>query len=350
MVGKFTQFFLILLGIFAVLLIFSRITNSFEAIAGASLFFLAIACFFFVLSITIWVFSWAFLLKTRSKLPFWDAVLAGFSSVYGSIDPFQFGADALRALFVKNWLNSSYSDSLAASMITKGLKFLLMALLAGIAMVFFVFTQNNALFAVSFFSGFVVIALAALLFLLPMDKKIGFKIADFFRHLSKFWKKFFLAENFFRAYSGYLQGTSKRAIAIVFAAVTLSLFFEFVSLFFSFEAVGIPIPFLLMAVLFVIIIVLSRVPVLPYGIGLVEAVGFSFVSLNAPALPEEKIAAALALYAIARIFVPTILSFAVYLACAKKFSTAKNFKNSSPENVSRENKGKKPEQAVQKNN
>ncbi|MDD5148099.1 MAG: lysylphosphatidylglycerol synthase transmembrane domain-containing protein [Candidatus ainarchaeum sp.] len=347
MVGKVTQFFLILVGIIAVLGIFSTLTNSFGTITSANMFFLAIACFFFILSILAWVFSWAFLLKKSSNLPFKGAVFAGFSSVYASIDPFQFGADAMRALLIKNWFNAPYSDSLAASMITKGLKFLLMALFAGIILLFFVFTQPDAWFTIAFFSGFVVILAATLLFLLPMHKKVGFRIAGFFRHISKFWKKFLLAEKFFRSYSEYLCATSKKAIIAVFIIVSFSLFFEFLSLLFSFEAVGASVPIELMAVLFIIAIVLDRAPFVPRGIGLVESIGFSFVLINVPSIPEQKIAGALVLFAIARIVVPTILSFAFYIFCANRQPKKEG---KSPESLPGKNKNKKPEKAVEKNN
>jgi uncharacterized protein (TIRG00374 family) len=350
MIGKYTQFFLILAGIFAVLGIFSILTDSFNAIASANHFFLILACVFFIVSILIWVFSWAFLLKKCANLPFKGVVLAGCCSVYGSLTPFQFGADALRALLLKNWFKASYSDSLAASMITKGLKFLLISILAFISMFLLFFSQANVFFKTAFFSGFIVIVLAAALFLLPMNKKIGLKIAGLFKWLGKFWKKFLAGEKFFETYSQYLGATSKKTLLVVFLLVGISLFFEFCSLLFCFSAAGAALPIEIGATLFVIAVVLDRAPFLPRGIGLVESIGFFFVSINLPEIASQKIAAALILYAIARIVVPTILSFLLYIACTKKFSTVKNCKNSLPDNVSREKKSKKPEQAVNKNN
>lgn len=350
MIGKYTQFFIILAGIFAVLGVFSSLTGSFNAIESANLFFLIAACIFFIVSILVWVFSWAFLLKKRANLPFKGVVFAGCCSVYGSLTPFQFGADALRALLLKDWFGASYSDSLAASMITKGLKFLLISVLASVSMLLLFFSEASVFFKTAFFSGFIVIALAAALFLLPMNKKIGLKIAGIFSWLGKSWKKFLAGKKFFEAYSAYLEGTSRKTLFAVFLVVGISLFLEFCSLFFSFQAAGAALPVGIMATLFVIAVVLDRAPFLPRGIGLVESIGFFFVSINLPAIAPEKIAAALFLFAIARIVVPTILSFLLYIACAKKFSAVKNCKNSSPDNVSRENKGKKPEQAVQKNN
>ena len=306
------QVFLFLIVIIAVFALFATLTDSFEAILRANAFFLAVACLFFVFSVLLWIFSWAFLLKKHANLPFGKVLVLGFASVFASLTPLQLGTDALRALLLKEHCNASFSDSIAASMAAKGLKFLVIAAFAACIVLFFFFLESGIIFRTALLSGFAVILLAAALFLLPLNKKIGLKIARFFRRLAGFWKKFFLLEIFFLNYSDYLARVKKKTMLIVFLLVSASFFFEFLSLMFSFEAVNAAIPFGSLIILFALVSILEHAPFSPRGIGLVEAIGFFFVSADAPGIPAEKIASALIIFGIARIVVPAVLSLALY--------------------------------------
>src|SRR3989344_5498788 len=184
-----------LLVVTAVLLIFARLTDSFGTIMASNAFFLALACLFYVFSVVLWLFSWAVLIiKKQPKLQFFGVFLAGCASVYAALDPLQLGSDAMRVILLKDRFGHPYSDTLAASMITKGFKFLFIAALASVSIAFFFLLQADFIFRLALLSGFGIIVLAALLFLLPVNKKIGLKIAGIFRRLGRAWKKFFIAE------------------------------------------------------------------------------------------------------------------------------------------------------------
>ena len=90
--------------------------------------------------------------------------------------------------------------------------------------------------------------------------------------------------------------------------------FEFVALYFTFLSLGFFIAMFPLVVLFVIIAILERTPVLPRGVGLVEAAGFIFLSLpefSMLSLTTAQIAAILVLFDIVRLLVPTIVSLIV---------------------------------------
>lgn len=341
MSSKLKSAFLFLILVFAVLALFAILTNSIGAILAANPIFLAVACLFFIVSILLWLFAWASTIKKRSSVGLRPLFLVGFSSVYASLTPLQLGTDALRALMLKKLFRMPYSESLAASMVVKGIKFFLIAILASIVMALFFFSQTGLLMRLALLSGFCIIALAAALFLLPMHKKIGLKIAGFFAFLSRFWKRFSLAQKYFVNYAGYLETTSKKTLGIVLVFAAASLLFEFLALFFSFGAAYAAIPISSLLILFVLINILERAPFLPRGIGLVEAAGFVFLSSYSVGIGIEKIATAIILFDIARLVVPTIASIIIHGTVFQKFS--KNHVSNALEN-------KVPEQAVQENN
>jgi len=248
----------------------------------------------------------------------------------------QLGTEALRALLLKRLAGISYSESIAASMIVKGLKFAIIGILAAIVLVFFFFSEQGLFLRIALISGFCIILLAACLFLLPMNKKIGLKISGFFGKLSRFHKKFLLAQKYFEGYANYLEETQKKLILLTGLFCFVSLLFEFLALLFSFASAGAFIAIESMLVLFVIINILERTPFLPRGIGLVEAVSLVFVS-SASAISMEKTAAAIIIFDIARLVVPTVLSIIIHATVFRKYSENQ---------FSRTLKNKKPEQTV----
>lgn len=316
MLSKLRQGFLVLLILLVILAVFAILTNSMGTILSSNPVFLALACIFFIVSIIIWLFSWVILLKKRSGFAFKPLFIIGASSVFAALTPLQLGADAMRSLMLKNSFKMPFSESLAASMIVKGLKFLATAILASTIILFFFFSEAEFFLKLALLSGFCVIVFAAALFLLPINKKIGIKIAGMFKRLSLHIKKFSLLEKYFLNYSTYLEATSKKMLFMIFLLACLSLLFEFFALFFSFAAVHALIPIASMSVLFIIIIVLERTPWLPRGIGLVEAAGFLFLSVQG-SISNEQIAAAIIAFDIARLAVPSVLSIIIYAAFSK---------------------------------
>ncbi|MBI4053518.1 MAG: flippase-like domain-containing protein [Candidatus Diapherotrites archaeon] len=314
MKSGFGKAVLVVLVFFALLGVLSTLTNAFGELQATNPLFFAAAAVFFLASVVIWVFSWAILVKNGSKTPFRKAFFLGCASVYGSVSPVQVGSDYLRSVQLKRHFGVPFRDSLAASMLVKGMKFFAIFVLS--LLVSFSLLFNSSLPPFVFFallSGFFMVAAASALFLLPLNERFGRAIAAFFRHASKRFSLLSRAADFFSNYSAYLKRISLRLFVWVFLLSALSLFFEFLALLYSFFAVGVSIPLASAIALFVIASILERAPFLPRGIGLVEAAGFAYLSVPAfsnAMLSFAEIGAIMVVFGVVRIVIPTLLSLA----------------------------------------
>jgi uncharacterized protein (TIRG00374 family) len=306
---------ILLLAFFAVIAIMAILTDSFDSLQKADLSLFSTAALFFIASIVVWLFSWSALMKSRTTT-LWQTTAIGFGCVFASLTPVQVGADALRSIKLKEHGKVSYSESISASMIVKGLKFLFIALTASIS--FITLFLNPALepwVKAALLSGFSVVALATLLFLLPLNQRFGLAIASAFRQISRLIKQTKRLDSYFQGYSAYLQTVSRPKLLFVLLLALLSLFLEFLALFFSFLAAGAAISIVSALALFSILAILERTPFLPRGIGVVEAVGFIFLSTEAftsVQLAPSQIGAVIILFDVARLVIPTIASLVVY--------------------------------------
>jgi len=311
------------------LAVFAVLTGAMSSLKRASAFFLTLSVLFFLLSVLVWLFSWSLLLVKHSKERSFAGVFCwGFASVFGSLTPIQLGSDALRSIFLREHLGIGFSESFSASMIVKGLKFSVLAL-ASTFIISWALIEGwaDAMLFVPLFSGLLVVVLAALLFLLPLKKSIGYKISRFFARLSA--RVLFLKplEGYFVKYSDYLSRVRSGMLVVVFAMAALSWFFEFFSLFFAFLSLGIKMPFLSILVLFVLIAVLERTPLLPRGVLLVETVGFAFLSfplITSASLSVPQIASVLVLFDLSRLVMPAVLSAVFYAFYSKGKGTGAN--------------------------
>jgi uncharacterized protein (TIRG00374 family) len=301
--------------IFAALAILAIIADSLQAISRASVPFLLLAALFFIISIVFWVIPWAYLVKKDKNSSVWKGLIIGFSCVYGALTPIQVGAEALRAIKAKEIFKITYSESISASMLVKGIKFFFTAIIASIVLVGIILgTQLPLIIFLGLLSGFIVIVLATALFLLPLNKKIGFCIAHIFHLLSKSIRGFVVLEKYFKKYSVYLTTVPPKKFLVVLVFAALSLIFEFIALSLCFTALNVIIGLFPLVVLFIIIAILERTPVLPRGVGLVEIAGFIFLSLpefSSVALTTGEIAAILILFDVVRLLIPTIASLIV---------------------------------------
>ncbi len=305
-----------LVAVFAVLLVMTIATDAHNAIVTANPLFLSFSVVFFSLSITVWILSWALLIK-KPGLSLSKKFIVGWSSVYGALTPIQIGAEALRSLHLKDLFKVPFTESVSASMLIKGIKFLVLTILAAILLYALLISANHDILSlVGLGSGFIVMVVAVLLFLLPLNQSFGFAISRLFEQLSRkfsFLKPF---EEYFKKYSGFLQATSKKMFLFTFVLAIASLFLELVSLQFAFFSMNVVIPFANVVILFVLVSVLERTPVLPRGIGLVELASFTYLSLQASAsfpLTSGEIASVIIIFDIARLVFPTLLSILVYL-------------------------------------
>lgn len=320
--NKYVKSALVLLFVFsALLVVFALLTNSFSSLREANLIFFSVSAGLFIASIFIWLFGWAILIENR-KTGFVRSVLIGFSCVFAALTPVQIGAEALRAIKLKELALVPYSESIAASMIMKGLKFLLISLLAGFGFFSYFFSPSISLWVkAAMLSGFAVVLVATLLFLLPLNMAAGQKIANIFRRLSKLLKQLERIAGYFEKYSLRLQQTGRKTILLVSALAALSLAFEFSAFLFAFLSAGVIIPIFSAIVLFSIISVLERTPFLPRGIGAVEIAGFIFLSSPSLAmqnLSATQIGAVLILFDIVRLVVPTIAGLLAYALVSGK--------------------------------
>lgn len=307
---KYSIVFLVL--VFAGYGVITGLTGALPVILSANPYFFAMAVLFFLLSIVLWIIPWALLLKNNKKVTFWNSIIVGFSCVYGALTPVQVGSEALRSIKAKEHFGVSYSQSISAAMVVKGLKFFMLTVLSSLVVwVVLLETQLSIVALFGLLSGFSVIILASALFLLPLNKKIGLMISAIFGELGKIWRGFLVLKKYFYEYSNYLQVVQKKNFLKVLVLSGASLLFEFFALYYCFFALSVPIELFPLAFLFIIISILERTPVLPRGVGLVEAAGFIFLAMpefSQISLNLSQIAAILILFGVVRLFIPTILS------------------------------------------
>lgn len=320
---KYLKYSIILLVlVFAGYGVITGLTGALPVILSANPYFFAISVLFFLFSIVLWIIPWALLLKNNKKVTIIKSIIIGFSCVYGALTPVQVGSEALRSIKAKEYFGVTYSQSISAAMVVKGLKFFMLAVLS--SMVIWVVLLKTQLSLVALFgllSGFSVIILASALFLLPLNKKIGLMISAIFGELGKIWKGFFILKKYFYEYSHYLQLVPKKNFLKVLILSGASLLFEFLALYYCFLALSVSIEVFSLSFLFIIISILERTPLIPRGVGLVEAAGFIFLSIpefSKISLSVSQIAAILVLFGVVRLFIPTILSLLMTLIKVKK--------------------------------
>ncbi len=277
------------------------------------LFFLS--AFFFLISVFVWLISWAFLIRKKSSVSYSNLFIVGFSSLYGALTPVQLGAEALRSMKLKSFFKVPYDESISSSMIAKGTKFIILAIFFVFILIFFI--SKAELDSTTFFallSGFFVITIAILFFVLPLNNKCGSIIISFLNFFSKDISLFASIEKFFTAYSCNLKNLTLKSFFLVLLISLISYCFEFLAFQFSFFSVKISLDFVPLIVLFIIISVLERTPFLPRGIGLVEFAGLTFLSIpwfvnETLSLPE--IGAVLIIFDFVRLVIPTVFSLLI---------------------------------------
>lgn len=312
-----------IIAVFALFCIVGGATNAGAVLPQISPVFFIVGAVFFIASVFIWLISWGYLIKKRYPIPYPELLKIGFAALYGALTPIQLGAEALRSVRLKDRFGVSYTDSISASMVCKGMKFLIITITALLALFAFIFVVKlEGILLLSFFSGLVVVVLAVLLFLLPLHGFFGEKIASFFFLIGKKFKLSNKLAEFFKNYSSYIRKLTKKSIAIVFVLCLVSFLFEFLALQFSFFSLGISLNLAPLFVLMVLVSVLERTPFLPRGIGVVELVGYYFLAmpqlLVGEVLSTPQIGAVLIVYDVIRLIIPTIVSFFFNFALLKK--------------------------------
>ena len=309
----FRNSIIFLIVLFALLALISMLTDAWQALLTANLIFLLLAAVFFMVSVLLWIISWAYLVKKRSDLSYSNLLKVGIVALYGALTPVQLGAEALRAIKLKQLFSIPYSVSVSSAMVSKGAKFLIIAIAAA-ASIFFIAAsrQIDAVFLFYLASGLAVVLLAAAFFLLPLNTRCGNAIAVFFKKISKRVKHLSKIADYFEKYPSYLKETKKAGFVFVFLLAAASWIFEFFALYFSFLSFDLFLPLTSVLFLTVIVSILERTPFLPRGIGAVELLAYNYLAfpqfLNGIVLSAPQIAAVLVVYAVVRIVIPTIIS------------------------------------------
>ncbi len=300
-------------------------TGALTVLGGANPYLLLSGCLFFIGSIAIWVISWAYLIRKRHNIPYSKLTEIGFSSVYGALTPVQLGAEALRSILLKNRYSVPYTDSISASMVVKGAKFLVILIAALIVFSLFLYAMPMPLpLLAAFSSGLIVIALAALIFLAPFNKKFAEKTTSLLEKLSNRLTFFSPLHRLISRYVSYLTETKSSFFFILVLSI-ISWALEVAALQFSFLALGINLYLQPLLILAVLVSILERTPFLPRGIGAVEFAGayilFYIPNMASQPLSLGEIAAVLILFGVVRLVVPTILSI-IFASLSLKFPEA----------------------------
>jgi len=334
---QFLRALLSLVLVAALLFLVAWLTEAHSELGKVDFFLLASAATFFLLSVFVWIVSWAFLIRKRHGIPYPKMLAIGFSSVYGSITPVQIGAEALRSIRLKRLFGVSLTESVSSAMAVKGLKFASLSLSASVLIALFLLGREiDAILLVPLLSGFFVVLIAAFLFLLPINKRFGEKISSFFLSFRAI-PGFSLLGKYFSSYSDYLAEISKNAFLWIFFLSFSSWVLEFLAFYFVFLSLNLFLPLASLAVLFVLLAVVERTPFLPRGILLFEIAGFAFLSMShlvQTELSVGEIGSVIVLLDFVRLVVPVFLSVLFY-AVFKARGIKNSRKSSSLQQVSR---------------
>ncbi len=281
-----------------------------------------IASIFYILSVLTWLISWAYLIKKSDSVSYRALLGLGFASLYGALSPAQLGAEALRSLRLKEFYGVRYADSVSASLVAKGSKFLILALVALLSLLYFLNTKTDPVFFFGFLSGLIVVVLIAILFLLPLQPRAALGFQRSLEKLSSPLPLLAPVAKFFVHYSERLHRMRSEEFFLVLFLSALSWAFEFFALQYTFFSLGIVLSFHSLLVLMTMISVLERTPLLPRGIGLVEVVAWHFLAfpelIAGITLTAAQIVAVLALYDFVRLVIPTLLSVAWWLCVQRR--------------------------------
>ncbi|MBN1159657.1 MAG: flippase-like domain-containing protein [Candidatus Diapherotrites archaeon] len=306
-------------GIFLLAVLFfivglGAVTGAYELLVHTNISYFLLAVLLYLASVFVWIFSWMYVMKLESPQVSNKGLLGiGFGSVCGAITPLQIGSDAMRVLFAKKLFNIDSKKTLGACLFAKGLKFGVLAAFSILVLVWLLFTTKLSIFAImSLVFGFLVIILAVLFFLGPAERSVGNKLARFFHFLSRKIKKLAWLRDFFNDYSLAFSKITSLDFFFVFVLTLISWFAEFFAIVLSFMSVGIELPLLSFFVLVIVIGILEKVPIVPRGIGLVEFAGYILLAspiLVGTSIGISQIGAALVVFDIVRLFIPSAISF-----------------------------------------
>lgn len=299
---------------FAIIIKFS---GAFPELIKADFFLVLLSSLFFIASVIVWAFAWAFVLRKEHKLGYGNAAFFGISSMFASFTPMQLGNDLLRAFLLKEAKSVPMHKGIGASMLVKGIKFLTLALFSVFALLLSAQFHLFGTALTSFFvMGLIAIILSAAILLLPISKMANKAMLSFLSNISLIFRPLSGLDYLFADYS-YFLSRGAHLMPKIFVFCIIALFFEFLCFVFSAFAIGIYPAFDAILLLFFAIALLERVPFTPRGVGLVETAMYLFLS-GSLQVDQAKIISFIAIFDFARIILPTTISLIVFLATRRK--------------------------------
>ncbi len=232
-----------------------KVLGAEQALSRADLGILVFAQLLFFASIVFWNAAWA----SRAKIGAWEANLAGFSSLAGMLTPMGVGSDFLRTFFGRH-LHKDAGFLLATSFAVKLYKMALAAVLLFILFPFVYGAADDRL-KFSLLAGAAIIVAGIVFIKFASGRKFGF-----LKYFGEFGEK-----------AAGISIHLKTLLSIPPAGVALplfaSLFFEFAAFYSLFAAFGLQSEWQAVLASFLLLFFASKM-FLPYGFGVVEALGF----------------------------------------------------------------------------
>jgi uncharacterized protein (TIRG00374 family) len=292
--------------------VFSFLTNPFPVISEAESELVLLSLALYVLSLLVWNLVYLFLLyKLQENLKRAKAFSISILSLIGFLTPANIGTDVLRAILNKRMIHLSYEETLAACIQTRKFKLRVTLLLAIPLLPFLSTLPRNALFLLLTSMFLILLFLLSLSYVSrerakKMLSRLG--VGELGTYTRKIMSKLTLKENVL-IYSSFIVGFIMEVLSLRACFLSLSLQISV----FNFLA------------LFAILYFLSRLPFLPQGVILVEAVGFIvLVGLNFTA---QQTGAVLVLWDFVRLVAPIAIAIGCSLTFLKDSMRLKSLKS-----------------------
>lgn len=288
--------------IFATISVFCFFSTPFSVISEAKSELILLSISLYGLSILVWNLVYLFLLhRLKKDLKGTKALSISLFSLIGCLTPANIGTDTLRIILNKQMLHLSYEETLTACIQTRKFKLRVTLLLAIPLLPFFPILPRNALF-------FLLLSMCLILLLLLsffyVSREQGKKICS-------------------RLCVGDLSTYARKLISLltikestlIYVSFIVAFIMQVLSLQTCFLSLNLKISAFNVLALFAILYFVSRLPFLPQGIILVEAVGFVvLINLN---FTIQQTGAVLILWDFVRLITPIVLSIGCSITLLK---------------------------------
>ncbi|MBS3059991.1 MAG: flippase-like domain-containing protein [DPANN group archaeon] len=251
-------------------------------------------------SIWAWGIAWGFILGLTPK----QALKSNTRAMLGIFAPLGFGADAIRAMEGKRY-GLRKRESISASFIVKLFKFLLMLLFLGFSILLLKTLSIEPGQQISLFIGAIVFTSLGILFI------IAASMPDIARLIGKKFKKSTLLDFQQELYNQLKQMSLKKSIQLTLILLASSLL-EITAVLFTFDAISRPVTSIHAFIYSAISHSLALITVTPQGLGFVETGSYLVLQSGFFSFPAKAIGLFIILWAIIRIWVPSLLGLASY--------------------------------------